>query len=217
MAEKIKANCTVISGAPDDDLEFIKKNIDISSYIIAADSGYVKCKKIGIIPDLIIGDFDSSKKPNSDAPDGIIQLEVEKAFTDTFTAIRYAVENGAEDITVFGAVGSRIDHTYSNILCLDYCKKHGVKCVIVNKHNRVSLIEGEGFINKDYQWFSLFAFLEDCKGVKISGAHYSEAFYNLDKMDINLGDQFAQSNFVENNFATVTCEKGTLLLIESND
>ena len=34
--------CSVISGAPDSDIEFIKNHIDYSSYIICADSGYLK-------------------------------------------------------------------------------------------------------------------------------------------------------------------------------
>ena len=106
---------------------------------------------------------------------------------------------------------------YSNILCLDYCRKHGTNCRIVNSHNRISLIEGEKQINRDYKWFSLFAFLGDCKGVKINGAHYTQDYYNEEQIDIKQGDQFAQSNYVEGEYATVKCESGTLLLIESND
>ena len=147
----------------------------------------------------------------------IIRLEVEKDSTDTFAAVKYAVVKGYTQITVLGAIGSRADHTYSNILCLDYCRKRGVKCTIVNKSNRISLIEGEGTVNRDYQWFSLFAFLGDCEGVQIEGAHYTAGFYGADKLNIKLGDQFGQSNYVEGEFAKITCEKGTLLLIESND
>ena len=214
MAEKVR-KCTIISGAPEADIDYIIDNIENESFIICADSGYNKLKSLNIAPDLVIGDFDSSSKPQGDFE--IVELPVEKEHTDTFAAVILAIERGYSDITVLGAIGSRVDHTYSNILCLDYCRRHGAKCTIINADNRVSLIENEARIYKEYKWFSLFAFLEDCKGVSIVGAHYTPEFYGKETIDINLADQFAQSNFVEAEFATVKCKSGTLLLIESND
>lgn len=214
MGTQIK-KCTIISGAPDNDIEFLKDNIDENSYIICADSGYKNCIKAGFTPDLIIGDFDSSEKPNIDCE--IITLEVEKAFTDSFHCVMEAVEKGCNEIQIFCAIGSRMDHTYSNILSLNYCQKHNVKCCIVNRKNRISLIKDKGIINKDYDNFSLFAYLSDCKNVRIKGAYYTAGFYNKDSIDINLSDQFAQSNYVSEDFAEITLDSGTLLLIESND
>ena len=71
------------------------------------------------------------------------------------------------------------------------------------------------FIGSDY--FSLFAFLEECRGVRINGAHYSESFFNLDSLTIKPCDVFAQSNYIENDECKVSVESGILLLIESND
>ena len=127
MGTQIK-KCTIISGAPDDDIDFLKENIDVQSFIICADSGYKNCLKAGFTPNLIIGDFDSSEKPDIDCE--IISLEVEKAYTDTFHCVMEAVDRGYNEVQIFCAIGSRLDHTYSNILSLDYCQKHGVKCSI---------------------------------------------------------------------------------------
>ena len=196
MGTQIK-KCTIISGAPDDDIEFLKDNIDKNSFIICADSGYKNCIKAGFSPNLIIGDFDSSKKPNIDCE--IITLKVEKAFTDTFHCVMEAVDRGYNNIDIFCAIGSRMDHTYSN------------------RNNRISLIKDKGIINKDYDNFSLFAYLSDCKNVKIKGAYYTAGFYGKDSLNINQSDQFAQSNFVSENYAEITLDSGTLLLIESND
>lgn len=214
MGTQIK-ECTIISGAPDDDIDFLKENICKDSYIICADSGYRNCLKAGFVPNLIIGDFDSSKKPDINCE--IITLEVEKAFTDSFHCVTEAIDRGFNDIKIFCGIGSRMDHTYSNILSLDYCQKHGVKCSVVNRKNRISLIQNKGIINKDYDNFSLFAFLSDCKSVKIKGAYYTAGFYGKDSLDINQSDQFAQSNFVSEEYAEITLESGTLMLIESND
>lgn len=214
MGTQIK-KCTIISGAPDNDIDFLKENIDAQSFIICADSGYKNCLKAGFAPNLIIGDFDSSEKPDIDCE--IISLEVEKAFTDTFHCVMEAVDRGYNEIRIFCAIGSRLDHTYSNILSLDYCQKHGVKCSIQNRKNRLSLIYGKGIVNKDYNNFSLFAYLSECKGVRIKGAYYTAGFYDKETLDIKPSDQFAQSNFVSEDYAEISLDEGTLLLIESND
>lgn len=207
--------CIIISGAPNQNIDYLSNTIDKTSFIICADSGYKTCLKIGITPNLIIGDFDSSPMPNIETE--IISLQKEKAYTDTFHCVIEAINRGYTDIDIYCAIGSRVDHTYSNILCLDYCQKHNVKCRIINKNNRLSLIKNKTIINKDYGNFSLFAYLEDCKGVKIKGAYYTAGFYDKESLDICLGDQFAQSNFVSDDFAEITLDSGTLLLIESND
>ncbi|MBR4241175.1 MAG: thiamine diphosphokinase [Eubacterium sp.] len=214
MADEIK-KCTIVSGAPNDNIEFLKNHINRNSFIIAADSGYEKLLKACITPDAIVADFDSSNKPDIDCE--IITFPIEKAFSDTFNSIRYAKEKGFNDITVFFAIGNRFDHSYSNVLCLDYCRKNKINCTIVDDKNRISLITDKKIFKKEYNFFSLFAFLEPCKGVKIKGAHYSEKFFNLESLDIGVSDQFAQSNHIEDDECEISLEKGTLLLIESND
>lgn len=214
MANEIK-KCIIISGAPSPNLEFIKSNIDKASFVICADSGYKVAELIGITPDLIIGDFDSSSKPSANCE--IIELKREKAYTDTFHCVIEAVERGFNKIVILNAIGNRLDHTYSNILCLDYCKRNNVECFICNENNRLSLITDKRIIKKEYDNFSLFAYLENCRGVKIKGAYYTAGFYDKEKLDINMGDQFAQSNFVCDDECEITLDGGTLLLIESND
>lgn len=213
MADKVR--CVIVSGAPDNDLEFIQNSITCSDYIIAADSGYKKLDSIGIKPDLIAADFDSSDLPEYSVD--IIQAPVEKDSTDTFNAVKTALKKGFKNILILGALGGRIDHTYSNILCIDYADKHGSECVIADRNNRISIIKSRKTIVKDYKWFSLFAFLEDCKGIRISGAHYGAGFYNLETLNLNQGDQLGQSNYIESEECTISVEQGRLLLIESND
>ena len=213
MAEKVK--CVIVSGAPNDCGDFLKKNIDGESFVIAADSGYKHLVKAGITPDLIIADFDSSERPEISSE--IIQLPVEKDAGDTFACVKYAVSQGFKRIEILNALGYRFDHSYANILCLDYCRKNGVDCCIRDEKNRISLIMSSHTFKKEYDYFSLFAFLEDCKGVKIEGAYYTSDWYGKSELDINQGDQFGLGNYVTEKECTVSLKKGTLLLIESND
>lgn len=214
MADEMK-KCVIVSGAPCNNSSFIKSKVGDNSFVIAADSGYKILVNAEIMPDVIIGDFDSAEKPKLNCQ--IVTLPCEKAYCDTFECVQYAVNNGFKEILLLNAIGSRVDHTYANILSLDYCKKHGVKCVIENENNRLSLINDKTIIKKEYDNFSLFAYLEDCIGVKIKGAYYTAGFYDKDELDIMQGDQFAVSNYVCDDECEITLKSGTLLLIESND
>ncbi len=213
-AKKVK-RCTIVSGAPNDCSEFIKEHIDRSSFIIAADDGYTHLLQAGIMPDLIIADFDSSEKP--DLLCEIISFPEEKDYTDTFNCVRYAVAHGFTEIIIFNALGSRFDHSFGNVLCLSYCKKHGVFCQLTDAYNRLTLVDKEYTFRKDYDCFSLFAFLEDCEGVRINGAHYSAGWYGVDALSMPRDDQSALCNYVEEDTCSITVEHGTLLLVESND
>lgn len=86
-------------------------------YIIAADSGLEKADKLGLQPDLIIGDFDSledislldkHKKAKIEA------FPVDKDFTDTELAMNVATKKtnkSKDEIIIFGAGGcKRLDH-----------------------------------------------------------------------------------------------------------
>ena len=213
MAEKVK--CTIVSGAPESDYDFLRENTDLNSFIIAADSGYKKLEAIGITPDLIVADFDSCRRPETETE--IIDYPVRKDATDTFNAVKIATDKGYKNILLLGALGGRLDHSYSNILCLDYAMKHGACCTIADRNHRISLIRERAVIDKSYQWFSLFAFLDDAKGIRIKGAGYEAGFYGKESLDMKPYDQFGQSNYVKDEYCEITAESGTLLLIEAND
>ena len=59
--------------------------------VIAADAGYRVCQQAGIVPDLLLGDFDSMDQP--DFPN-IRRSPVEKDDTDTMLAVKTALEEG---------------------------------------------------------------------------------------------------------------------------
>lgn len=206
-----KVKCVIVSGAPDNDIQFLKSKLDRSAFIIAADSGYKNCLKAGIIPDLIIGDFDSATCPQFGSR--VIRLPVEKDDTDTFYCVKEAVNRGYSEIELLCAIGDRVDHTYSNILCLEFCRQNGVKCTILNAKNKIQLVENEiEFEEEAYHYFSVFAFLGSAKGVSIKGA-----YYEADNVDIEPWDQFAQSNHFNSGKVNISVKEGKILLIMSND
>ena len=71
---------------------------DKDDLIIAADAGYLNVQKAGLRPDVVIGDFDSSKKPNTDTP--IETFPILKDDTDTMlatNALRFTAVSAASE------------------------------------------------------------------------------------------------------------------------
>ena len=71
----------IIGGAPVLDYKRARSFIDENDYVIFCDSGLAHSEKLGIKPNLIIGDFDSHENPHSSAE--TIVLPHMKDDTDT--------------------------------------------------------------------------------------------------------------------------------------
>lgn len=210
MGKEMKS-CVIISGAPEQDIDYYRSLIS-SRFVICADSGYQKCLALDINPQLIVGDFDSSETP-SDAKCEVITLPVRKNDTDTFFAVKEAVKRGFDDILLLGAIGSRLDHTYSNILALSYCADRNVHAVMLNKSNRLRVLtEGCTFEKDGYAHFSLFALFGDCVGLTTRGTEYDLTDYTLSP-----SNPLAQSNSIKGDRAQINFKSGKILLIQSND
>ena len=74
------------------DYQYIKSKINDNDFIICADGGYNHAEKMGIVPDVLIGDFDSAK--NFEKVKDRIEYPKRKDFTDGELAVAYAVDNG---------------------------------------------------------------------------------------------------------------------------
>ena len=74
--------CYIVGAGDNTGTNFTKKEND---YVIAVDGGYKIVKKLGISPDLTLGDFDSLGY----VPDelNIKTFQVEKDYTDTMIAV----------------------------------------------------------------------------------------------------------------------------------
>ncbi len=116
MAVLIFANGKISEGA------WIQSYIQNPSVVIAANGGLSHLIDVDLIPDLLIGDFDSvdSKLTESSVRGGAhsIRHRADKDKTDLELALLYAQQHFVEPILVFGATGGRIDHSLANLMLL---------------------------------------------------------------------------------------------------
>ncbi|MEK9177079.1 MAG: thiamine diphosphokinase [Patescibacteria group bacterium] len=129
MEASIVANGTVRSGV------WLRKNL--KGVIIAADGGANTCLRHRIIPDYVIGDFDSVKKRTLAAfkRSATIVHTPEQSTTDLEKALRLAETLGAKRILVFGAIGTELDHMMANVFALT------ARSAIVDETHDIRIIE----------------------------------------------------------------------------
>lgn len=188
--------------------ERVKKMLPVSvDLIIAADSGYATAQKLGINPDITMGDFDSYCET---IPPQMKTLRVpcEKDVTDTMLACEYARDNGCSYITIVGGTGGRIDHSISNVFYLEDLRRQGIRVKLTDGENTVQVIMDETVtVQNDGGYFSVFA-LDSCI-VTQTGCKYP-----LNRAQLIRHRPYAVSNEVVGEYAAVTVQ-GSALLVSS--
>lgn len=172
MSEKWK-RCIIVGAG-----EFNRAtwSCDKEDYLIAADGGYEHLRKMGILPNLLIGDMDSLEQKCFEEEVQTKKLPVEKDDTDMLAAIKEGLALGCREFVIYGALGGeRIDHSIANIQCLLYLYQHGAKGILYGAHDRMELLCNDRICYPATMTgiFSAFAFGGDAKGVTEKGFKYS--------------------------------------------
>ena len=181
---------------------------DADDLVIAADAGYLNLQKTDIKPDVIIGDFDSAKKPEADAQ--VEAFPVLKDDTDTMLAIRYGFQSGYKRFEIYGGIGGeRTDHTIANIQSLAYIAEHGGSGTLVGENERFTLIKNSSVTlhSEKGKTLSVFAYGGIAEGVSIKGA-----VYESDDLELSPFFPLGVSNKFKEDTATVGVKKGYILI-----
>jgi len=104
------------------DLDAARTLLQAGDYLIAADGGANHLLKMGILPEIVIGDLDSVDEDTlfqlTSAEVNIEQYSEDKDETDIELALGYAVEMRPSAILIVGGLGGRLDQTLANLSIL---------------------------------------------------------------------------------------------------
>lgn len=180
--------------------------------VICADSGLYHCERLGIIPDVVIGDFDSYKGEINQECE-IIKSSPEKDDTDTMLCVKYAIEKGAKIIKIYGGLSGRLDHTIANIQTLKYCAERNVRAVIDDGFNRALVQGGKSmcqYTKDGSKYFSVFSLTDSVFIRELSGVKYP-----LENYYLTSGFPLGVSNEIASDKATLEVSGGYALIIFS--
>lgn len=171
--------------------------------VICADGGFEHARKMGCRPDVIVGDMDSLGELPQDTK--IVRFPTKKDLTDTEIAVQYAITNGATEVILLGAIGSRMDHSMTNILMMI-----NVPCsvTIVDENQKITLVNSHIDINERIGTVVSLVPLTRVSGIVTRGLEYP-----LDNESLEVGFGRGVSNIVTSKDAAVSLKSGKLLLV----
>ena len=175
--------------------------------LIAADSGYAALEKMGVLPDLCIGDFDSLGYEPAECP--VFRLPVEKDDTDMVAAARIGMERGYADFLFLGVLGGdRFSHSVAALQTLGWLLKQGAQGKILDRRCLISAVDDK------IMWpasacgsVSVFALGGEAE-VSMEGLKYSLCRHRLDIFPLGVSNSFVGLP------AYISVHKGAVLVVE---
>ncbi|MGQ9477086.1 MAG: thiamine diphosphokinase [Candidatus Bipolaricaulia bacterium] len=204
----------ILGNGPWRGVEFLGELVAQADYIIAADGGFSRARRLGLKVDLVVGDLDSL------GPEGRAELEAsgiktiihprEKDQTDLELALEEALALKPRKIVLFGTLGARLDQSLANIFILERAARLGIDAEILSGreriylvHDRLELADGEvGDL------VSLLPLTDEAEGVRTWGLAYP-----LCEESLSRASSRGISNRIISLPAGVALQAGLLLLI----
>lgn len=196
--------CVIFCAA---DFDVLAEPVGQGDLLIAADGGLRHVDRLGLAPNVILGDFDSLGY----VPSAAAVYPVEKDDTDAMLAVRRGLEMGFRRFIIYGGMdGERLDHTLANYQILQYLSNHGAVGYLVGKTYLATVVRtgklifspaAEGIL-------SLFCLGADAQGVNLEGLQYP-----LRDAVLTSGYPLGVSNHFIGECAKVTVKEGSLLAL----
>ena len=202
-----------VSGGRPPSREFFLK-IASERKIFCIDKGIELCKACEIVPNVLIGDFDSANKNSVDWAQYknifIEKYPADKDFTDTQLALSRANEIFGEHVAIltgcFG--GGRFDHLYSTIFTCAAAKN---KIFLADEREIIFYLRGGESVTINFYKkplaVSLLPITSTCEGISTKNLHWE-----LDSAILTQNFPNATSNRADDDKISVKIDSGTLAI-----
>lgn len=187
------------------------------SFVIAADGGLYHAKRLGIVPDECLGDFDSASR--AEAPPDSLVYPTKKDYTDMHLAVLRGIEQGCKVFEIYGALGGeRVDHSIANLQMLAHFAQKGYTLRLHGRNQLITAISADvtcspvsiSFAEDSRGYLSLFAIGGRVEGLTLTGLKYT-----LENACITDTFPLCVSNEFVGKIAHISFKSGTLLLVFS--
>ncbi len=183
--------------------------------VIAADAGWQQAQACGLLPEVVVGDFDSSPPPPAAWQTGeravrVLALPPEKDDTDLHCAARQALLAGVGETVLLGVLGGRADHGQASLATLLFLCQNGAKARIADKTAEIHcVLPGESLRlpRREGCYLSVFPAFGRAAGVQERGVKYplTNALLTAD-FPLGVSNEFAAET------AEISCREGGLFV-----
>lgn len=203
--------CLIIGASPAAEAMVAEPVCGADYYVICADGGLDLARRMGITPDLAIGDFDSVVV----SPEGnwkTITLPREKDDTDLLAAVKEGFAAGCREFRILGGLGARLDHAYGNLSVLLYIANHGGVGMLEDCRTKVYLVRaGDPSLvlqKQEGKTVSVFPFGSENCTVTYRGLQYP-----LEHGTLSIDTPLGVSNVVCETEASILAEQGMAVVM----
>jgi thiamine pyrophosphokinase len=184
-----------------------------NALVICADGGVDNALRLGLVPHVVLGDFDSAPGESLRRAEALgaqlVRFPTHKDETDAELALRYAVSQGATEILFLGALGDRIDHALANLFLMAAPDFAAVRVRIVDSVTTIELCRNQCEIHgQPGDIVSLLPLTSDVTGVVTEGLEYP-----LQGESLRFGPARGVSNVMLGEVARVTISDGLLAVV----
>jgi len=194
------------------------KEITPSNFVIGVDRAAYWLIAHKVIPQVAIGDFDSTNRGELEKIQKIIptikQYSPEKDFTDTELAMDYALKQKPKSIIIYGGMGTRLDHTLGTLHLLERCQKFDIPAVFRDETNEAMVMGRGRTILKQREGSKYVSMLPITNSIQLSLSGFK---YEIVKKTIMRGQTIGISNEILSKQATITIYRGLAFIIQSRD
>ena len=208
----MKGRCIILAGGPSR-CGGVPLTVLPGDYVIACDSGYLLAQERGLLPDLVVGDFDSYGG-EIDPRIPVQEVSARKNDTDTLLGLRKGLKRGFRDFFILGGFGGRLDHTVANLQSLAFLCEQGARGQIHTDENHAWAVRNGDVTLKKLPGCHLsgFAWGGPAYGVTLSGVSYP-----LEEHTLTPGFPLGVSNEFAGDTACISVREGTLLIVASRE
>ena len=176
--------------------------------IVCADSGYYHAVTMGIQPYAVLGDFDSASYDEVECNIKLL-FPSGKDETDTELAVRYALEQGCDELVFLGLMGGRVDHALVNVFILADMLNRGIDAYIFDGTSYIYIADSRIDIKgKPGDLLSVIPITPKVTGITNGGLEYP-----LDNFDMEMGFSRGVSNVFVREDAFVEIKSGMVLIV----
>ncbi len=185
----------------------------VQVWLLCADGGARTALALGLQPEVVVGDLDSLDEAMQARLRAMgcrmVVYPAAKDWTDLELALRLAVEEGASEIVVMGALGGRLDQQLANLLLLFLPELKEVPTRIVDDRQEMFVVCSQAeIVGQAGDVVSLIPLGGDVKGIVTEGL-----LYPLRGEPLVIGPARGVSNVMAAQVARVTVQSGTLLIV----
>jgi thiamine pyrophosphokinase len=184
--------------------------------IICADGGANQAARLGIVPDMVIGDMDSIEEKHRLELQSVgaqfFPFSTDKDFTDTQLAMEIAEEKGAKSITIWGGTGNRLDHSLANIFSAIRYVNSGIHVQLESPKETIYYVKDQLSLHGNIgDIVSVLALGEEASGVSLTGLKYP-----LVKATLEANLPIGISNSMVTSDALIQVESGILAVFHNH-